>query len=217
MVKDNCNSWVTEILGEFMQYLPQNYPHVVIGSATLISYTSKIGYERQIHDVDIICQSTGFAEVASKLISLGYEQTTFINKRMPFYNQLIKLAGSKYFRFVKGGRALEIVTSDLINKDGNIRIELYPNFKISVPDTSIVNANFGGREFKAASPEALYCIYSVGYNTWGRFVSAKNSQVRQDLQNLRKIINRDRLKEFGNQVRIEIGPVKFKLPLLLIR
>lgn len=209
------NSWVTSALNDFLQAITQNYQYVVVGSVALISYTGKIGYERKIHDVDIICQAEGFSQIANKLICLGYQQSTFIDKKMPFYKTLMKLAGSKYYRFQKEDVALELMTTPFKYSQGNVCIELYPGFRVSLPESSITTTNLYGINFRAATPEALHCIYSIGFTTWGRVVKAKNSQVIEDLKNLKGVTNEVALKNLANQINIEVGKVKFKLPHIL--
>lgn len=118
MNKSFNNHWVGVYLKEFLNSLPVNYEYSVIGSVALLSYTQKIGYEREIHDIDVICQAEGFSQIANKLISLGYGQGTFVDKRMPFYKTLMRLAKSKYYRFQKEGHALELLTTPF-NKFGD--------------------------------------------------------------------------------------------------
>jgi len=215
-MNNQSNSWVANHLNEFLGVCPKDYQYVVIGSVALISYTQKINYFRQIHDIDVICQAEGFTRIANELLNIGYEQSTFINKSMPFYKALMRLVNSKYYRFEKEGRALELMTTEFKKSQGSVCIELYPGLRFWFPESFVTTTNLNGVSFRAASPEALYCIYSVGFTTWGKVVRAKNSQVLEDLKNLKKVVDMKLLRETASKVRIEVGKLSFKLPLMLI-
>lgn len=211
----SANSWVTFALNDFLQTVPQNYQYVVVGSVALTSYTAKIVYERKIHDVDIICQAEGFSQIANKLICLGYQPSTFIDKKMPFYKTLMRLANSKYYRFQKGNLVLELMTTPFKYSQGNVCIELYPGFRVFLPESSITTTSLYGINFRAATPESLHCIYSIAFTTWGRLVKTKNSQVIEDLKNLKRVTNNVALKNLAAQINLEVGKIKFKLPHIL--
>lgn len=205
------NKWVVPILNDFIKVIPSDQKYFSIGSVSLLSFT-KNGYQRKIKDIDIICDIKNFDVIRNDLLKLGYEQYTFIDKKFPFYNRLKKIALSKYFRFEKNGKNLEIMTSNFGDLQEEILVELYPGIKFSFPLNGVIDSSFEGISLKTVSPETLYCIYNFGLKTWGFFVRKNIEQRRSDLQQLKKIVNKERLNNIANNVFLRIGRLKIKIP-----
>src|SRR4030042_4202456 len=109
------NNWVSSVLNDFIAVLPGAQRYFCIGSVALLSYTAKTGYRRKIKDVDIICDTNNFHHIVDGLKRRGYKQYTFIDKSFLFYTQLLPLASSKYYRFEKNGKNLEVMTTDFVD------------------------------------------------------------------------------------------------------
>ena len=210
------NKWVNPTLKDFINSVPFTQQYFCIGSVSLLSFTKKT-YDRKIKDIDIICEIKNFETIKNNLIKLGYQQYTFINKKFPFSKQLLKLAQSKYFRFEKNGKDLEIMTSDFGDLKEEILVELYPGIKFSFPSSGVVNSSFEEINLKTISPEILFCIYSFGLKTWGFFVRKNIEQRKTDLQQLKKIINKEKLNKITNNIFLAIGKFKLKVPAFLMQ
>ncbi len=210
------NQWVTSTLNNFLNSIPSNQQYFRIGSVSLLSFTQN-NYQRKIKDIDIICEAKNFETIKNSLIKLGYQQYTFIDKRFPFYNRLKKIALSKYFRFEKKGKILEIMTTNFGNLREEIKIELYPGIKFYFPSNGIIRASSEGISLRTVSPETLYCIYSFGLKTWGFFVRKNVEQRKTDLQQLKKIVDKEKLNKIANNVFIKIGKIKLKVPAFLMK
>ncbi len=210
------NQWVTSTLNNFLNSIPSNQQYFCIGSVSLLSFTQN-NYQRKIKDIDIICEAKNFETIKNSLIKLGYQQYTFIDKRFPFYNRLKKIALSKYFRFEKKGKILEIMTTNFGNLREEIKIELYPGIKFYFPSNGIIRASSEGISLRTVSPETLYCIYSFGLKTWGFFVRKNVEQRKTDLQQLKKIVDKEKLNKIANNVFIKIGKIKLKVPAFLMK
>jgi len=178
------NRWVSPILEDFIKIIPSDQKYFCIGSVSLLSFTKK-SYDRKIKDIDIICEVKNFNFIKNNLLSLGYQEYTFVDKKFPFYKPLQKLAQTKYFRFEKNGNNLEIMTTDFGNLNNRVQVELYPGIKFSFPSNGIINSSFESTKLKTVSPETLYCIYSFGLKTWGLFVRKNIGQRKNDLQQLK--------------------------------
>jgi len=205
------NNWVVPVLKDFTKLVSDDQRYFCIGSVSLLSFTKEF-YNREIKDIDIICDVLNFEIIRNGLKKFGYKQYTFINKKFPFYKQLFKLSKSKYFRFEKNGRNLEIMTSDFGHSKNEISIEMYPKVAFNFPSIGVIDSSFNGSHFKAVSPETLYCIYSFGLKTWGRFTRTKIDQRKNDLKQLEKIINKNKLKQIASNIFLKIGPLKVKIP-----
>lgn len=210
------NKWVTSTLKDFFDSIPSDQQYFCIGSVSLLSFI-KNSYQRKIKDIDIICEAKNFETIRNSLIKLGYQQYTFIDKKFPFYNRLKKTALSKYFRFEKKGKNLEIMTSNFGDLKEEILVELYPGIKFSFPSSGVINSSFEGISLKTVSPETLYCIYSFGLKTWGFFVRKNIEQRKTDLQQLKKIVDKEKLNKIANNVFIKIGKIKLKVPAFLMQ
>jgi len=208
---NSYNKWVSSILKDFLSSLPQGQRYFCIGSVSLLSFTGK-NYDRKIKDIDIICDIPNFETVKNRLQKLGYKQYTFVDKKFFFYKQLMKLAESKYYRFEKDGKNLEIMTSDFGNSKKEIFVEIYPGIKFSFPATGIIDSLFKGINFKSVSSATLYCIYSLGLKTWGRFVKTRIEQRKTDLDQLKKIVDKNKLGQIAENIFLQIGLFRFKIP-----
>ena len=205
------NKWVASTLRDFIDSIPSDQQYFCIGSVSLLSFI-KNSYQRKIKDIDIICDIKNFDVIRNNLLKLGYQQYTFIDKEFPFYNRLKRIALSKYFRCEKNGKNLEIMTSNFGGSKEEILVELYPGIKFSFPSSGVINSSFEGISLKTVSPETLYCIYNFGLKTWGFFVRKNIEQRRSDLQQLKKIVDREKLNNIANNVFLRIGRLKIKIP-----
>ena len=107
MTKTNLNSEYIDTLSIITKDVPPD-SYIVLGSMATLSFTSKIGYERKMNDLDIIADESQVKPMKDVLEDLGFIQTTFINKRMPFYKKLLKHSQSRYLRFSKDDINVEI-------------------------------------------------------------------------------------------------------------
>lgn len=210
------NKWVVLILKDFIKSIPLNQRYFCIGSISLLSFT-KNNFSREIKDIDIICDISNFEIIKNNLKKLNYKQYTFINKRFPFYKQLSKLTKSKYFRFEKNGKSLEIMTTDFGSLKSEISVEIYPGIKFSFPLKEIISSTFDEVNIKTVSPEILYCIYSLGLKTWGRLVRKDVKKRKVDLEQLAKVINRKKLTKIANSIFLKIKKIKLKIPSFLLK
>lgn len=188
--------------------------YVIMGSVALLSYTKKIGYERQIHDIDIIMESREAQRITQKLLNLGYTQNTFINKRMPLYKTLNKLAKDRYLRFSKDGVDIEILSSpiDLIRKDGHVTFELFPHVSVKLPKEVFVISNYGEATFNTVSKEMLYFFKKAASNTIGKRIKYKEVQRLNDLQNLEKLVDIESFSKLKSRCKLGVFGVYFRLP-----
>jgi len=212
----DVNRWVEAVLNDFTKSVPDDFLYFVLGSVPLISYTKDIGYQRSIKDIDIIADASKFSSVKKNLDNLGYKQGTFIDKKMPFYKYLNKLAEKKYFRFYKEDKNLEIMTSDIEIINDQINFEIYPGIKFSFPLSGINKIRFGKTVIKAVIPEVLYCIYSFGLKTYGRFVKTNIDQRKKDLYFLSKIVDKKKLNLVVSQICLHLGGIKIRIPRITI-
>lgn len=209
------NKWVYTTLKDFLEIIPPNYPYFILGSLALLSYTENF-YSRRIRDIDLIGATHGANKLEPALLSKGYTQDTFIDKKFPFAKKLRTLGSKKYLRFERDNRALEIMTSDLTVNDGSVDVELYPGLAISMPESAIQTTRYQGLEFKAVSPETLFCIYNFGLKTWGTFVKTRIEQRRRDLAALNKIVQPDELTRAASNIHLKIGRSRITIPSKLI-
>jgi hypothetical protein len=210
------NEWVVSTLEDFSGAIPSNYYFFVLGSTALLSYTEAVGYSRPIRDIDAIGVQDGIQGIIVNLVAQGYRQDTFIDPQFPMANSLRKHGKSRYLRFEKENRALELMATNLQFSNGSIDVELYPELTISLPEQAVQTTRFNGRSFQALSPEALFCLYNVGLKTWGKLVKTRIDQRKQDLEAISKVMNKEKLAEIAYQAFLRIGPLKFKIPSRLI-
>lgn len=214
-MSSNSNNWIESVLTDFLESVEKDCQYFIVGSVALVSYTSKLGYQRTIGDIDIICEEDNFSKVILVLIKKGYKQGTFIDKKFPFFTE--KLSKTKYYRFEKDGKALEIMTSKFITLNGRFKVEVYPGLSFSVPVESIFLTKLNNIEFKAVSPEALYAIAKFIFNTWMRFVKTKIEQRKNDIIQLEKVIDRKKLDFISKNAYLYVWKIKFRIPKFLIR
>lgn len=210
------NEWVPKVLSDLLAVAPTDYSYVVLGSVALMSYTVDHGYERPIKDIDVIGSEEGVKQIAKGLKEKGYTQESFVDKTFPFYDRLSKHSATKYLRFVKDDKALEIMTTDMPVTNGNIRAELYPGLSFSLPQWAIQETVLGDVHFKAVSPETLYSIYRVGLRTWGFFVRKKMEQRKNDLASLQSIVDKKKLSDLVNNTVVHVGRLNFGIPKILV-
>ena len=120
------NRWVAQVLQDFTNSISLDQKYFCIGSVALLSFISENVYQRKIKDIDIICDMNNFEDIKKSLLKKNYCQFTFVDKKFPFYKQLIKLAQSKYYRFEKNGKSLEIMTTDFGSLKNEVSVDLYP-------------------------------------------------------------------------------------------
>jgi len=181
-----------------------------------MSYTANKGYERPIKDIDIIGSQDGSEQIAKGLKEKGYTQESFVDKAFPFYDHLSKHSASKYLRFIRDGKAIEIMITDMPLAGGHVSADLYPGLGFSLPQWAIQQTVLGNVRFNAVSPETLYSIYKVGLRTWGLFVRTRMEQRKKDLANLEEIVDKNKLTDLVKGTRIHVGRLNFEVPKILV-
>ena len=83
------NDQYTHALKDFTQAADKS-KYIIVGSIALLSYTQKHGYDREVHDIDIVMEKQAAEATKNKLLELRYKKDTFINKKMPFYKRQMK-------------------------------------------------------------------------------------------------------------------------------
>jgi|GEM_PF-4832401 hypothetical protein len=188
----------------------------IVGSVALLSYTKPNGYDREIHDIDIIMETSEAATTAERLLRLGYKQNTFINPRMPFYNRLMRYAQNKYLRFSKENTDLEILSTSIEQINNLVLFELYPGIKAGVPKDVFVSSAYGNVDFKTVSKEMLYIFKKLATNTLGKKVKYKEKQRYNDTRHLEKLIDRTVYREVATNCRLSICGIRVRLPSVLL-
>lgn len=191
--------------------------YFIVGSVALLSYTQPYGYDREIHDIDIIMAAKDITNTRNQLKQLGYTQTTFINPRMPFYTKLMKYAQDRYLRFSKDDVHIEILATPLNKKRELVFIDIYPGIKGGFPKDEFTNSTYSNVEFRTISKEMLYFIKKFAKNTFGVKVKYKEQQHFDDMSALKKLISDTALSTIGPQCRICIFGISFKIPGFLYR
>jgi hypothetical protein len=190
--------------------------YLFLGSVATLAYTEKIGYTRQIHDIDLIMDSKLALKATKLLLDNGFTQNTFINKRMPFYNYLIKHAQSNYLRFTKNGVAVEILSTQFLRTDNNLRFDLYPNVWVQIPMKSVENQSLSGVSFKTLNVNLLWSINTVLHKTLGRIMKYKKEQREMDLHTLKALVDINHAKLLLSECRLGYLKLEFKVPNFLI-
>lgn len=211
------NDWVAPVLKDFLYVLPKNHRYFILGSVALVSYTERLGYKRAIKDIDIICDESGFEAVIAGLKKKGYTQDTFITKAFPFYRKLLKIAATKYYRFVRDGKSLEVMTTDFGNDDGTLSVELYPSVMFCIPAEAIQTTRIDGVSFQAVTPELLLLVYRFGSRTWGRLVRKNHARRNEDIKELSRVVDQALLEAIVPEISFRLGPVCVRVPALLMR
>ncbi|MCL5019269.1 MAG: hypothetical protein M1426_02170 [Patescibacteria group bacterium] len=211
MIKDNLNSEYIDMLSVITKNIPQ-YGYIVLGSMATLSYTSKIGYSRKMNDLDIIADESQVGQMRKKLVEQGFKQSTFINKRMPFYKKLLKHSQSIYFRFSRGEINIEILSTKFIKKDSDLKFDLYPNFWVQIPISSLVTTKLENAEFVTLDINLLWAIKYLLHNSLGKFMHYKGEQRAEDLSHLRKLVNLEKAKKLLSQCRFGYRSLSFHVP-----
>lgn len=190
--------------------------YIILGSVATLSYTQKVGYIRQIHDIDVIMDRNEADVVKKLLLKDGYELKTFIDKRMPFYKSLIKHAESQYFRFIKNNVAIEILSTPFIQVEDTLKFDLYPNIWTQIPKNSIVTQQLGGARFTTLNLNLVWAIKEFLNKTLGKFMHYKGGQRKDDLAALKRIVNIKEAKELLSKCRLGYKKISFRIPTLFI-
>ncbi len=211
MTKTNLNSEYIDALSIITKDVPPD-SYIVLGSMATLSFTSKIGYERKMNDLDVIADESLIERIKIKLIEKGFVQTTFINKRMPFYKKLLKHSQSRYLRFSKDDINVEILTTKFIKKDSSLKFDLYPNFWVKIPEDSLFKTKIESIEFTTLDVNLLWAIKYLLHNSLGKFIFYKGEQRTEDLLHLRKLVNLGKAKKFLSLFRFGYLSLSFQIP-----
>ena len=190
--------------------------YFIVGSVALLSYTQCHGYDREIHDIDIIMETTEALKTSEQLKQLGYSKNTFINPRMPFYSKLMKYAENRYLRFSKDGVDIEILSTSLEEINGLVLFEIYPSIKAGLPKDIFTTSTYSNVEFKTVSREMLYFFKKFANNTFGRKVKYKQEQRYNDLREIAKLVDEETFKKIANKCRIFILGFPIKVPFIFL-
>lgn len=216
MKKKDLNSKYIKILSAITKNIPQ-YSYIVLGSMATLSYTSKIGYSRKMNDLDIIVDDSQVESMKDVLINQGFIQTTFINKRMPFYKKLLEHSQSIYLRFSKGDINVEILSTKFIKQDSSLKFDLYPNFWVKIPQESLFESKIGMVKFTTLDINLLWAIKYLLHNSLGKFIHHKGKQRTKDLLQLRKLVDLKKVKEILSQSRFGYGSLSFSILRFFLR
>lgn len=211
MKKTDLNLKYIKIISSITKNIPQN-SYIVLGSMATLSYTSKIGYLRKMNDLDIIVDEPQVKRMKDELMEQGFLQTTFINKRMPFYKKLLKQSQSIYPRFSKGETNVEILSTKFIKKDSSLKFDLYPNLWVKIPQESLFESKIGMVKFTTLDINLLWAIKYLLHNSLGKFMKYKNGQRIEDLMHLRKLVDLEKAKFFLSQCRFGFKKISFRIP-----
>ncbi len=215
MSKTKLNTNYIKIASEIFKGCA-NDKYIVLGSAATLSFTAKIGYSRKINDLDIISDSSLVDVIKQKLIKKGFIQSTFINKRMPFFKKLIEHGESIYLRFSKDDINVEILSTKFIKKDSSLIFDLYPQFWVKIPVNSLIQTKFGNAKFTTLNINLHWAIKQLLNITLGRFMLYKRKQRVEDLSYLRKLINIKKSKKLLKQCRFGYKFLSFSVATFLI-
>lgn len=191
--------------------------YFIVGSVALLSYTQPHGYDRQIHDIDIIMETVEAVGTAEKLKELGYTQNTFINPRMPFYSKLMKHSSDKYLRFSKDSVDIEILSTNFESKNELDIFELYPGVKAGLPKDVFSVSTYSGVQFRTVSKEMLFFFKKFANNTMGKKVKYKEQQRYDDISHLEKLVDKHKFDQLKKSCTLFVIGVPFKTPRFLIQ
>lgn len=203
-------------LKDFTKYAQPN-KYFIVGSVALLSYTQSHGYDREIHDIDIIMETSEALKTAERLKEIGYTQNTFINPRMPFYSKLMKFAENKYLRFSKDGVDIEILATSIEERGDLVVFEMYPGIKAGLPKKVFTKSSYSNTEFRTVSKEMLYFFKKFANNTVGKKVKYKEQQRYTDIINLQNLIDKKLFNEVTELSRIYILFISMRVPKLILR
>lgn len=215
MSKAELNDGYIKVISEIFKNCP-NDKYIILGSAATLSYTTKIGYSRKMNDLDIIVDNSLVSKLKEKLLKDGFIQSTFINKRMPFFQKLIKHSQSIYLRFSKNDVNVEILSTKFIKKDSYLIFDLYPSFWVKIPENSLAKTKLGNAQFSTLNVDFLWAIKQLLNNTLGRFMLYKRKQRIEDLSNLKKLATIEKAKELLSQSRFGYKSLNLKVPTFLL-
>lgn len=216
MIKDNLNSEYITMLSVITKNIPC-HSYILLGSMATLSYTSKIGYSRKMNDLDIIADESQVEQMKIKLTEQGFRQSTFINRRMPFYKKLLKHSQSIYFRFSKEEVNVEILSTKFVKKDSDLKFDLYPNFWVQIPIGSLTVAKLGSVMFSTLDINLLWVIKYLLHNSLGKLMHYKGEQRAEDLSHLRKLVELKKAKQFLSQCRFGYRSLNFIIPEFLLK
>lgn len=206
------NISIFNTLGEFISILPNKQEYLILGSIALISYTKKINYFRKIKDIDVIVNKKYKKEITDTLLKKGYQKLTFIDKKMPFYKNLIKHSKSMYTRFYKpNGVNIEILFTNFTKSKDRLEIELYPKIFASLPLKVFNVSNLNNTKFNSISPEALLTVKKLTNNTIGRIYTKDKQKRNNDIFALSKVINKNIYKTIKKELKFRMGFISFKI------
>lgn len=186
--------------------------YIILGSVATLSYTQKVGYIRQIHDIDVIMDKSEANKTKRFLLENGYELKTFIDKRMPFYKLLKKRSKSHYLRFTNKDVAIEILSTKFIQEGNTLKFDLYPNIWVQIPKNLIVTQGFGGVRFTTLDLDLVWAVKEFLNNTLGKFIHYKSDQRKDDLAALRRITNVSMAKKQFSRCKLGYKKIKIKVP-----
>lgn len=189
--------------------------YIILGSAATLSYTLKVGYTRQMHDLDIIADKKIVEKTKTKLLAMGFVQNTFIDKRMPFFGKLEKHSTSYYLRFSKNDIYVEVLATEFETKNGKVKFNLYPNIWAQIPQKFLVQSELAGTKFTTLDVNLLWAIKTFLANSLGRKLKYKASQRDKDLLQLKKCVDQGKAKEYLGQCRIGYKAIAFRIPQFL--
>ncbi|MFA6017086.1 MAG: hypothetical protein WC744_03295 [Patescibacteria group bacterium] len=210
MIKTDLNLEYISILSKILKNSFQD-SYIVLGSMATLSYTSKIGYERKMNDLDMIVDQTQVQSIREILTYQGFIQTTFINKRMPFYKKLLEHSQSIYLRFSKGDINVEILSTKFIKAKSFLKFDLYPNFWVQIPINSLFIKKLGIAKFWTLDVNLLWAIKYLLHNSLGKFMRYKGEQRTVDLSHLRKLVNLAKAKKFLSLCRFGYLSLSFQI------
>ncbi len=215
-MNNSLNQAYLNILSELTKLIDSS-KYIVLGSMSTLSYTHKIGYEREMHDLDLIVDKSQINIIRNILLPKGYIETTFIHPRMPLYKFLLREAPDRYIRFYKSTNAIECHVTDFIFTNQLLIIDLYPNIKIKLPIKYLTKSVYGNVEFSTVNVNLLYLIKNFLNNTLGYFVHYKSLQRQNDLRKLEELIDTSEVENINNNLMLTILKIQLKLPIWLIR
>lgn len=190
--------------------------YIVLGSAATLSFTSQNNYKRRMNDLDVIANKSVAKQIGKKLLKKGYQQTTFINKRMPFFNKLNKYGRSMYFRYSKGNTNIEVLSTKFIRDSEFVRFDLYPGIWAKVPTSAIVITTLEKSKFTTLNVNLLWSIKQLLNNTLGKVMHYKSGQRKNDLNELKKVIDITTSKQLLAKCRFGYKGLSFKVPSFLL-
>jgi hypothetical protein len=211
MSKAELNTGYIKIASEIFKGCA-NDKYIVLGSAATLSFTEKIGYSRKMNDLDIIVDDSLVDKIKEKLLKNGFVQSTFISKRMPFFQKLIKHSESTYLRFSKNDVNVEILSTKFLKKDSYLIFDLYPQFWVKIPVNSLIQTTFDNVKFTTLNIDLFWAIKQFLNNTLGKVMFYKRNQRVEDLLYLRKLVNIKKAKELLTQCRFGYKSLSFKVP-----